>query len=77
MRRGETKKMEKLFDDNSVVMHHLGSSVAMHVIKETALPFTNREFPLLSNMCLKTLAQNFEKYPTLKGVSEYDKEYVN
>lgn len=57
-------------------MHHLGSKVAMHVLKNRDLPFTKPEFPLLSTNCLRVIADNFESFPSLKGIKQEDKIWV-
>lgn len=57
-------------------MHHLSSSVAMHVIKSARLPFKKREFPKLSDKCLEIMIKNFEMNPKLEEVNATDREYV-
>ena len=57
-------------------MHHLSSSVAMHVIKNARLPFKKREFPKLTDKCLGVMIENFQINPKLEEVNASDKEFV-
>jgi hypothetical protein len=63
-------------DPKQAFMHFLSSKVAISVTKKDRLPYMKREFPLLSDMCLQIITQSFDKYPTLEGIENHNKETV-